>query len=191
MDSESDNDICIYRIDNRNRIVSLSGNWLSFAADNNGLEKNTPDKIVGVSVFDCITGHDTKQLYQIILGKVRSCNKSVKLLFRCDSPNLCRYLQLSIIPLEDSFVEFQSIILRTEPRETVELLKNDIGRSDDFIKICSVCKNIKVSDTEWEETEVAINTLRIFDTTRLPQLTHGLCLACFDAVMAELNAWEQ
>lgn len=177
----------IYLVNKDNNIISLSDNWLSFAVENNGVERNTPDKVIDKSLWDFISGDETKHLYQIVLKEVRSRKQSVTLLFRCDSPSICRYLQLTVIPLEDDAVEFQSQILRTESREVVALLNNDVERSDKFIRICSVCKKIAVSETEWEETDVAINTLKIFENERVPQLTHGLCKCCFDEAMAEIK----
>ena len=187
---DNDGDIYIYRIDRSDQIMSLSDNWLSFAIENDGIERNAPDKVIGQSLWDYITGDETQHLYQIVLKKVRSRKQSIRLLFRCDSPDICRYLQLSVIPLEEDAIEFRSQILRTEPRETVELLKSNVKRSDKVIKICSTCKKIAVSETEWEETEAAINTLKVFEHEKAPQLTHGLCKYCYDIAMSEINSMD-
>ena len=107
--------------------------------------------------------------------------------FRCDSPEKRRFLDLSIIPLKHNAVEFCSQVVRTESRKPVVLLKNDIERSDEFVRICSRCKKIAVSDTEWTEVESAIIKLNLFEKERMPQLTHRLCQSCYDKAMAILD----
>ena len=86
--------------------------------------------------------------------------------------------------MDDGAIEFRSRVLRTESREPVKLLNIDIERSEDLIKICSMCKKIAVSDKTWEEIESAVLFLNLFKKKQPPRLTHGLCPSCFDEVMA-------
>jgi hypothetical protein len=187
MGFKPNNGIYIYRINKHDEIVSLSDNWLSFAVENDGVDKNSPANVIGKSLWDFISGFDTQFLYQVVLKEVRYSKKSVQLFFRCDSPDTLRYQQLSVIPFEDSGVVFRSELLRTESRETVTLLKSDVERSDTFVSICSGCKKIKVSDMKWEEPDIAINTLKIFEYEPVPQLSHGICKSCFDETMAKIR----
>lgn len=180
--------VFIYRIDQECNISSLSSNWLSFALDNEGGEKNVPAVVLGKPLWNFISGEETRHLYQIILKEVRSNNKSFQLPFRCDSPDMRRYLQLSVIPLEGGSIEFQSRILRTEPRENIRLLEKNIARSEDFLLMCSTCKRVKVADFLWEETDRAITVLKLFENERLPQITHGMCPVCFEAAIQELHS---
>jgi len=174
-----------YRINADNTIASVSENWHSFAVENGGTESCNPGNLIGSPLWDFISGLETKHLYEIILKKARAHKQPVQLKFRCDSPDNCRYLQLSIIPLKDDTVEFQSKIIRSISREPIALLENDRERSDSFVKICSVCKKIAVSDSEWQETDMAINTLQLFDYEQLPELSHGLCQSCYNEAIAK------
>jgi hypothetical protein len=93
------------------------------------------------------------------------------------------------MPAEDGSVTFRSELLRTEPRSPVELLRSDIEeRSDEFIRICSMCKKIAISKTKWEEVEVAVEQMQLFELKRLPQFTHGVCPSCYKVAMRELDS---
>lgn len=187
MNMENDSDTYVYRIDKDNVIEMVSDNWQSFVDENNGAGSCNQKNVIGLSLSDFIYGSETRYLYQIILKRVRDRKQTAKLLFRCDSPDIRRFLQLIIIPLENDAVEFRSHIIRTEKRECVNLLKNDVARSDIFIRMCSVCKKIAISDKEWEDAEKAINTLKIFDNPPFPTITHGICQCCYNTVMSGLE----
>jgi len=187
METNNSKEIIVYRIDNNNIIDRLSDNWLAYAEENFCGSICNPINVVGVSVFDFIEGMETIHLYEIILGKVRGHMRPATFKIRCDSPEKRRFVNLSVIPLKDYAVEFYSQAVRTESRETVLLLKHDIERSDELVRICSMCKKIAISDTEWAEVESAINTLKIFEKEQIPGLTHGLCQSCYDEAMASLD----
>ena len=187
MDSKHTNRKYTHRIDKSGLILSVSENWRSFSEENFGAETCFPENAVGSSLWEHIRDPETMHLYEIILQKVRRYQRQATFSFRCDSPEERRFLELSVIPMKDGTVEFESRIIRTELRKPVELLKPDIERSDNFIKICSMCKKIAISETQWEEAEIAIQKLKLFEKDVLPQFTHGVCRSCYDATMAELD----
>ncbi len=187
METNNSKETIIYRIDNKNIIDRLSDNWQIFAEENFGGEICKPINVIGSPLFDFITGLETKYLYKIILRRARDRMRASTFGYRCDSPEKRRFLDLSIIPLKHKAVEFWSQVVRTESRETVVLLKNDIERSDEIVRICSMCKKIAVSDTEWAEVESAIIKLKLFEKERMPKLTHGLCQSCYDKIMTTFD----
>jgi len=187
METNSSKETIIYRIDNNNIIDWLSDNWQICSEENYGGNTCMPINVIGSPLFDFIHDIETLDLYKIILGRVRDRMRPSTFEFRCDSPEKRRFLDLSIIPLKHKAVEFCSQVVRTELRESVVLLKNDIERSDEFIRICSMCKKIAISDTEWTEIESAIIKLKLFEKERMPQLTHSLCQSCFNEAMARLD----
>ncbi len=187
MKNSHTNRIFSHTVDTRGIIVSVSENWQSFAEENFGANTCLPEKIIGTPLLDHISDLETKNLYEIIIQKVRKFKQKATFSFRCDSPNERRFLKLSVIPLEAGFVEFKSEIVKTESRESVDLLKPDIERSAGFIRICSMCKKIAISETEWEEVEVAVEGLKLFEKTKLPQFTHGICQPCYHIAMKEID----
>jgi len=165
----------------------VSGNWQEFVKENNGLENTNSNNVIGKPLWNFINGMETAHLYQIVLKAVRESKHGVKLFFRCDSPDTRRYLQLAIIPLEDSCIEFRSQIIKTESRESPDILRNGIERSDDIITMCSMCKKINTLHNAWEEIELAINILKLLEMEHPPRISHGLCPSCFNSMMDEVK----
>lgn len=177
----------VHRVDKNDIIIAVSENWQSFAQDNLGASSLFPENIIGSSLWDHIRDSETKHLYEMILQKVREHHQQATFSFRCDSPEQRRFLKLTVIPLEDGSVDFESQTIKTELRKPVELLRSDVERSEETIRICSMCKKIAMSKTDWEELEFAVQKLKLFEKTRLPQFTHGICQSCYDETTAELK----
>lgn len=177
----------IYVIDEKDRIISVSDNWLLFAQENDATANCHPDTIINNPIWDYITGLETQHLFKVTLEKVRTTDKSVVLPFRCDAPDRRRYLELLIKPVDQKWIEFTSYIIREELRDTLELLEADTPRSDDVITMCSMCKKIKLSCGNWVEVEIAVATLKLFEQLELPLISHGLCIDCFEAGIAALK----
>ncbi len=176
-----------HRIDKNDIIIGVSDNWYSFALENLGAQSCSPENIIGSSLWDHIRDPETRHLYEMILQKVREHHQQATFSFRCDSPEQRRFLKLTVIPLEDGSVDFESQTIKTELRKPVELLRSDVERSEETIRICSMCKKIAMSKTDWEELEFAVQKLKLFEKTRLPQFTHGICQSCYDETTAELK----
>jgi hypothetical protein len=174
-------------VDGNDIVVCLSDNWRSFSEENGGGEGCYPENIIGSSLWAHICESETKHLYEIILEKVRQHNHQATFSFRCDSPEKRRFLTLAVIPMDKASIDFESTIVNTELREPVALLSSAIKRSEEFLRICSMCKRIAISATEWVEVEIAVQKLGLFQKVIMPQFTHGVCQSCFDAAMAELD----
>jgi len=178
---------CIYIIDNLDRIISVSDNWQLFAQENQAGESCHPDNIINKSLWDFIYGDETKQFYEIILKTIRTKNKTVKLPFRCDAPKKRRYLELIITPVQQGNIEFTSNTIHEESRDTVEMLELGIPRSDELIKMCSMCKKVKLSENTWVEVEGAVVSLKLFEKNKVPQISHGICTECLKLGMSEID----
>jgi len=179
-----------YRIDGNDIIRQVSRNWQKFLDQNDGPSNLAERNIVGKSIWDYISGKETIQLYKIVFEKVRRNQKELKIPFRCDSPDIKRYLTLSLIPAPGNGIDFVSRIIKTEKRASVELLRNDIKRSKEMINMCSMCKKIRISGNRWEEIETAIDELNLFHGRVLPEISHGICPACFADVMKNIGQLE-
>ncbi len=181
-------DVWIYVIDKNDNFVFASENWRNFARENEGQAISQPEDILGQSLFKFIAGPETKQIYHVLLEKVRKTGKTITFPFRCDAPHLRRFLEMTIFPMEDGNVQFISELIKVEKREPVALLIPHQERSKEFIRMCSMCKKVALTEKEWVEVEEAIQTLKLFEKELLPQITHGLCPQCFNQI---LKAMEQ
>jgi hypothetical protein len=180
-------DIYVYRIDRNDMIVFISDSWLAFAEANEGADSCHPSLVINEPIWDFIAGPETRHLYQVIIGNVRSRKREVTIHYRCDSPAYRRFMEMTVIPLEDGSVEFRSSVLRIEERDIVALLEDRGPPSGDMITMCSFCKKVRLPGDEWVEAEVAVERLDLFGAQRLPQITHGACRPCYDMVFTELR----
>lgn len=189
MDANGANDTYTYVIDEEDRIVHVSDNWLAFAEENQAGASCHPDRILNQSIWNFVDGVEATHLYETMIKRIRQKHGAISFPFRCDSPDKRRYLELTMVPLNTARIEFTSRIIREEPRDVVELLAPDAARSDEILTICSMCKKVKLEppDDRWVEVEAAVEKLRLFEKDVLPQLSHGLCRDCFAAGMAEIG----
>jgi hypothetical protein len=178
---------CInYRIDSDDRIVSISGIWDEFATANQAAEL-TRDKVLNRSIYDFITGMSARYVTEQLLHGVRENGRPVSIPFRCDAPTLRRFMQMLITPEQGGEVDISSCIVREEPRDAVRLLDRDTDRSQQFVTICSWCKDIEIGEDNWLPVEDAVRVLAFFDEERQPQITHGICPACHRAMLDKLK----
>ncbi len=179
----------IYRIDGTDTIVFVSDNWRSFASENPAKVECGADSIVGRSLWDFIEGGETRHLYQELFKKVRKGNPSGPIPLRCDTPAKRMFLQLNLRPLPDQHIEITSTIVKIEERDPVNLLDDNVPRSKEFIRICSMCKKIAIRQNTWVEIEKGLEHLKPFEAEQMPQLTHGMCPDCQKIFVKELEAY--
>jgi hypothetical protein len=55
-----------------------------------------------------------------------------------------------------------------------------------LVLMCAWCKRIAVPGSRWLEVEEALQELRLFDETRVPKISHGVCTDCKGQVMESL-----
>ena len=187
MHSDDDKDTCVYRIDDKDRLIFVNAHWRDFAIENGGADSCLAGSVLGRSLWHFVSDHQVVHLYKILVEKVRVKRSPLTVPIRCDSPDKRRLIDVTLNPQPADCVEFNCRTRRIEPRKPVLLLDSGMDRSDVLVRICSFCKKIAVSDTVWADTEEAIRILDLFGSDSLPGLTHGMCPGCYAAVMAEIN----
>lgn len=177
-----------YVIDDADNIKYINNEqWDEFYKQNHNSSSCLGAKIISKSLWDFIGDFETRHMYETILEKVRESKKQITLPFRCDSPTQRRFLSLTLRPLDNNYVEFISKIEKIENREKVALLDYKRPSSDELLSICSMCKKVKLEENLWDEVEVAVKELRLFEKNKLPMLTHGLCPYCKRLYIEEAN----
>ncbi len=168
-----------YRIDESANLVWVGDTWTAFAHEN-GASQLAERSILGESLWHFIEGIETRHLYQLIFDKVRCDRSAIVLPFRCDSPDLRRFMELRISPHPESRGELQltAFLLNSEPRDAVPLLDRDIARCRGMLAICSFCKRIEVDAVGWLEVEAAASQLELLSESAMPRLSHGVCPDC-------------
>lgn len=168
-----------YEIDAEDRIRWFDDNWSQFAEANDGPGLAHPD-ILGKSLWDFISDDITVSLYKKIISRVRD-GRTTRFRLRCDGPDCRRLLEMHIDGDADGNVRFETVPINIESRLPVALFSSKTERSPDLLRVCAWCNRVHVSNGngKWVEVEEAVSHLQLFEQQRLPQLTHGICGACF------------
>jgi hypothetical protein len=177
----------IYRIDKSDNIIYLSDNWSDFALANDAATICVPQLILGKSLWSFIADFETRHIYGLMLTRVRETLEPAVIPINCDSPELKRVFQISMTAMNDGAVEFSSTLVEISQRQYIKILDRSVIRSEDIVKICSFCKKIAVSDSEWAETSEAIKILNLFGNITMPLLSHGVCPSCYASITAEMD----
>ena len=175
-----------YRIDAADTITSVSREWPRFAIANGGDDPVT-HHAVGTRLWRWIADETTRQVYRAVLSHVRAGTGPVRFRFRCDAPAERRLLTMEIAATENAGVDFRTQLVRSDPRAELRLIAADARRSDAMISACGWCMRVQVSPGEWRDVDDAVRTMGIFESAFVPKITHGMCPACYDTMMAALD----
>jgi hypothetical protein len=180
----------VYQVDKGDRICDVNAAWSAFASANQGAHL-LPPAVLGQSLWDAITDPTTRLVYRALLARVRSGAGPVRFLVRCDAPDRRRLLEMRIMTTDTGGVAFSSAVVAEEPRPRVSLLDVDARRSAEILPACGWCMRVRLADGSWVEIEEAVSALALFESEVLPQLSHGMCPSCYDAMDRALGADER
>lgn len=170
----------IYRIDGQDRIVFVNEEWDRFAQANDG-ESVLSARILQRPLWDFISDMTTQELYRQILQRVRS-GRPIRFTFRCDAPHFRRTLQMDIHLVEGDTVELRTQTLAEERRQPIQFETLQDRVPGDLLRMCSWCKKVHVEGA-WEELEVAVERLQLFQRPRPPLITHSVCESCYHTML--------
>lgn len=170
----------LYEIDDKDCLVFFNEQWQTFAHANQAAYLAAPD-MLHRSLWGFIVDRETRLIYEMMFDKVRKSSQSIHFQYRCDSPTMCRYMQMELHGDERGHVHFRSQMAQVEDRDHVALIEPDLVRSSEFVTICSWCKCVQLPNAAWVEVEEAISALGLFNAAVLPQLTHGICASCLES----------
>lgn len=173
-----------YRLDAHDTIVAVSESWNAFARANAG-EGVTAQAVVGRPLWDFVSDPTTREIYRQVLAKIRG-GATVQFTLRCDGPTCRRRLEMTVTALGDGGVEFRSRTLSVEDRPAEPLVAAPAGEGDALLRVCGWCKRVDVAG-QWLEVEEAMAELQLLERPLLPPMTHGICQACHDRMMAMLE----
>ncbi|MEM8681244.1 MAG: hypothetical protein AAGF97_18000 [Planctomycetota bacterium] len=166
-----------YLVDDADRLRWVSLHWLGFAQEN-GAAQLTEEAVLGRSLWDSIADDRTEKLYRALMGRVRKQRSLVVVPFRCDSPSLRRYMQLSIQARERGQLLFGSRVVKIEPRPRMDILDLRSRRSSQVVTLCSLCQKLLIEPAGWMELEAAIAKLHLLEEDTFPRLRYTVCASC-------------
>jgi hypothetical protein len=164
----------IYWLDKNNMIIKLSDSWDSFAIENDG-DVLSGQSVIGKKIWDYIQGNTTRMWMDALFSLARLHQKTVQKPYRCDSPELKRYMEMVITPEENGVLKVESRVLSTEviKKPFYFQASNDLGSPKILIR-CSICNRLKQKG-QWQE----VDQLSIESTnTEQLQVAYGVCPDC-------------
>lgn len=166
-----------YEIGPDDRIVSVDERFDAFARENGASE--LARTAVGTRLWEHLSGAGVVALYRQFLGRVRDDARTIHVPFRCDAPDLRRFMSLAIGPGDETgAVRFTARLLRSETREPVPLWDADASRDEgNPVPACAWCKRVRVEEA-WIDAEDAVARLGLFERALVPDVTHGICEDC-------------
>lgn len=166
----------VYRIDAGDRLTYVNPAWLEFARNNEG-ESVMPEKVLGQSMWTCVTDATVREIYQRMIARARA-GRPVHFHYRCDAPTKRRVFAMTIRPVAGGEVEFVSTLEQEETRPAVGLLESGRRRDQRLLRICSWCQKVALPANLWVPVETAVEHLQLMETETMPRITHGICDTC-------------
>jgi hypothetical protein len=137
-----------YVIDKKNCIISTKGYWDEFA-DENGCQKYSLKYIFGRNIWDFIKGDVTRMWVEAVFQYARLLNIIVERPYRCDSPDLKRFMRMRIVPEKGGILCIEHEILSTEQIYKPVDIQYGVITMNDAKQRCSICGRVKVG--AWQE----------------------------------------
>lgn len=173
-------DTITYTLDAHNQIIKVTGPWDAFAKANRG-DAAVMDAVIGKPLDSFIAGDVTKMFVNTMLMSARTLGKTVYRPYRCDSDLTKRFMEMSIVPLENGTVEVRHRLLLEEPMRDyrAHTLPRPAPLGLPRIKRCSMCNKIHVAFS-WLEIVDALNLQVLAAEQANGPWIYGLCPECMD-----------
>ncbi len=143
-----------YWLDADNAISGVSGPWDRFAQDNEGSAASSSD-IAGKPIWSFISGDSSRMWLEALLQLARLTGQAISRPYRCDSPDLKRYMSMTIIPEGSGRLRVEHAILATEARHAPVYIRYAAKATlPSFYQRCSVCGRVRHTPAEpWLEPD--------------------------------------
>ncbi|MCM8625698.1 hypothetical protein [Accumulibacter sp.] len=169
-----------YTLDGADRIIAVAGDWDRFALANGG-EAIVGRRIIDRPLDEFITGDITRMFVRTMLMSARTMQRRIQRLYRCDSPEVRRFMEMTILPGDGGQVKVVHRLIRSEVcRYPLRVTAAPARSLAPRIKRCSVCNRIRLGQT-WQEIDEAVSRGRL-PQAMSPVLTvvFGVCPECLE-----------
>lgn len=164
-------------VNSANLIVSVNPAWDAFAC-NNGAPHLARGTALGSSLLDAVSGKASKNFTLALLDLARRRDDEIQFEYRCDSPQVRRYMRLHLRGLQDGSVHFRHEHLHSEAFEQPVLFRTAAQRARDTTIRCSLCNHVR-HEGLWKLPEFV--AAQIFSGQPVPVI-YGICPSCQDGL---------
>ena len=142
-----------YWLDESLRITDVNEAWDQFAQENDG-DQALGSLIRGRSLWDFVIDDVTRMWLEVLIKLARMRNEQIERPYRCDSPELKRYMLMKITPEAQDSLRIDHILLSTAPRSRpVHIRHAGTGsRRSVAHRRCSMCGRVAIGDA-WLEPD--------------------------------------
>jgi len=166
-----------YTIDVAGTIVAVSGGWDDFARGNDG-EAIVSKKIVGKKLDQFIHGDETLMFVRTMILSARVLQRPIYRPYRCDSPSLKRFMEMTVQPRPEGDVEVIHRELRCEPiASKIPVAAESTAGYAPYVKRCSLCNRIRAQGV-WSEIDEAAQAKRLPADVAPLKVIYGVCPDC-------------
>lgn len=169
-----------YFVDAHDRITRVVGPWDAFALANDG-PGACAQAVVGKLLCDFIAGDVSRMFISTMLMSARTLQRSVYRPYRCDSGRLKRFMEMTIIPLENGELEVRHRLLHTEPLRQFQFVPARRVADPSVVrtKRCSMCNKVHVAQG-WLDIDDAVQLGTLPDAQAQGPWIFGVCPACLE-----------
>jgi len=108
-------EVTTYWLDTKDLITAVSSSWNHFALNNNAGKNSLAQNVIGQNIYSFIISDPTRMYLQILIQQARVLGNTVAKKYRCDSPQLKRYMEMRITPEQTGQIRLDHLLERVEP----------------------------------------------------------------------------
>jgi hypothetical protein len=142
-------DPVVYWLDRNDRIVDLNEAWAAFARSNGG-EGLEPEAVLGRPLRQFVSGDPTRMWLDAVLALARLKGEPVERAYRCDCPDLQRFMKMRVVPEKGEVLRLEHHLLSSRPRPAVRFIPCSQSVDGKPILRCSICCRIQDGEN-WRE----------------------------------------
>lgn len=158
------------RLDPDGTIAAVNDAFDRFARDNHSPQISARS-VVGRRLDDFITGDETRMFVSVLIKGAQVLGRESTRLYRCDSPDTKRLMEMRIAPLAEGGVEMLHRVVWSEslPRR---MAFTAVGKVVAMARRCSMCNRLQLDGQWWEPDQAPLSErgeIRVF---------YGICEDC-------------
>jgi hypothetical protein len=169
-----------YEVDSSDALVTVNEAWSTFAVAN-GAPHLIAGCVIGRSLWDFITDDRTRRVYRSLLEGVRQGARR-QFLFRGDSPQRRRFMQMTLSASIGGHVVFESVTLGVQRCAPVAVPALDPTTTP--LRMCDWCRRVDGPHGCREYDGI----LPMAQAGRSSRVTYAMCPPCYTRVLHSLDA---
>jgi len=142
----------VYWIDRKMEITAVAGPWDQFARENDGADMAS-SSVLGRSIWAFVTGDPARMWVEALFQLATVTGRMVERPYRCDSPDLKRFMRMRVIPEGAGVLRVEHELLRTEKQQRAVIIRPVGNLRASGLMRCSVCGRINKGES-WREPDL-------------------------------------